>query len=96
MAKLNEKMKVLKDENTKLKELLNRNEAVIESRIAESKLEQQHIITLCNLMGPIIQALNTTTGSNLSFIVLPRNFQELITQLDEINKQFKSGSLMTA
>jgi|LauGreDrversion4_2_1035121.scaffolds.fasta_scaffold329481_1 hypothetical protein len=34
-----DKIKVLKDENMKLKELLKKSEGLIESRLAESKLE---------------------------------------------------------
>jgi hypothetical protein len=51
------KARALREENAKLRELLKRNEALIETKLAESKLEQQHIMTICNLMGPIIQAL---------------------------------------
>lgn len=90
--KLNEKLRILRDENTKLKELLKRNEAMIESKLSESKLEQQHVMTICNLMGPIIHALNTGTQKTPP----PRSFQELIGQLDDLNRQIKSGSLMTA
>lgn len=43
-------------------------------------------------MGPIIQALSP----NQRGLHPPRNFQELISQLDEVNKQVKSGTLMTA
>jgi predicted nuclease with TOPRIM domain len=54
LDKLQERNKILRDENQKLKELLKRNESIFECRLAEQKLEQQHLITLCNLMGPII------------------------------------------
>jgi len=40
VEKLNEKLKIVRDENTKLKELLKRNEAMIENKLTESKLEQ--------------------------------------------------------
>ena len=81
VEKLNEKIRILRDENTKLKDLLKRNEAMIESKLTEGKLEQQHIMTICNLMGPIIHALNTGAQK-----IPPRSFQELIGQLDEINR----------
>lgn len=37
--KLNEKLRMLRDENTKLKDLLKRNEAMIENKLNEGKLE---------------------------------------------------------
>lgn len=48
-------------------------------------------MTICNLMGPIIHALNTGIAKTP-----PRSFQELIGQLDDFNRQIKNGTLMTA
>ena len=74
---MQERNKILRDENQKLKELLKRNESIFECRLAEQKLEQQHLITLCNLMGPIIQTLNQP-GNALKVKGPPKSFQELI------------------
>ncbi len=93
--KLHERNKILRDENQKLKELLKRNESIFECRLAEQKLEQQHLITLCNLMGPIIQSLNQTSNNALKVRGPPKSFQELISQLDEVSKYIRSGALVT-
>lgn len=86
-----DKLRQLREENQKLKDLLKRNEALIESRLAETKLEQQQVITICNLMGPIISALTPSRTGHP-----PRSFQELIAQLDDLNKQMKAGPLTTS
>lgn len=52
------KYKALKAENKKLKELLRSNEALLGSRITESKQDQQQqTMVLCNLIFPIIQGV---------------------------------------
>lgn len=48
------KYKALKAENKKLKEILRQNESMLGNKLAESKMEQQQIMTLCNLINPII------------------------------------------
>jgi soluble cytochrome b562 len=95
LDKLQERNKILRDENQKLKELLKRNESIFECRLAEQKLEQQHLITLCNLMGPIIQTLNLQNTSALKIKGPPKSFQELIAQLDEVSRYIRSGALVT-
>jgi hypothetical protein len=57
LDKLTEKCRQLKDENLKLREMLKKSDQALEVRLSESKMEQQHLITICNLVGPIISSI---------------------------------------
>jgi hypothetical protein len=52
------------------------------------------LIALCNLMGPIIQTLNTPAAV-LKVKGPPKSFQELITQMEEVSKYIRSGAMVS-
>jgi len=59
---------------------LKKSDQALEQRVIEAKLEQQQLVTICNLMGPIINAFGGSNGEKR----IPKTFIELITQLDEV------------
>ena len=52
------------------------------------------MIALCNLMGPIIQTLNTPV-TVLKMKGPPKSFQELIIQMEEVSKFIRSGGVVS-
>jgi len=54
---LKTKYEALKAENQKLKELLRQNESILGTRLAETKQDQQQLVTLCNLIYPILSGV---------------------------------------
>jgi len=87
--KLNEKCRQLRDENHKLKEMLKKSDQALEVRLTESKMEQQHLVTICNLMGPIISSITGHADQNKK--PLPKTFIELIATLDDVSKTITRG-----
>eukprot|EP00347_Sterkiella_histriomuscorum_P010566 403375794 len=87
------KYKALKAENKKLKELLRNHESILGSKINESKQEQQQTIILCNLIFPIISGVLGVKHFQSPNSQQPKNFVELIHQLEELHQAIKKGSI---